>query len=307
MLKVKKIGLFVIGVALMMQACNNQNKEFETTNSGLEYKFVRKGEGTKPAKGQVMTLNMTIKDPKDSLIWNSDDAGQAVPIQYMDSIPEGAGLIEEGFTMLSKGDSAIFKVPAKNFYEKTSRSAVPPYMDSSAVLTFNIGVVDVLSEDDYSAQMMREYEEKQAASLSVDSEKIESYLKENNINAQKTESGLRYTIVKEGKGTKPKPGDAVEVHYVGQTLAGDVFDTSRESVAKENNLHDPRNPYQPLAFRYGQGEMIPGFDEGVSLIGEGGQARLYLPSALAYGERGAGGRIAPNSVLIFDIELVDIK
>lgn len=307
MLKVQKIGLFILGVPLMMQACNNNNSEFETTNSGLEYKFVRKGEGEKPQKGQVLTLNMTYKNDKDSVLFNSADLGTTVPIQYTDSIPPEAGAIEEGFTMLNKGDSAIFKVTAHNLYQKTFRQKLPMGVDSASIITFNIGVVDVLSEEDYSAQMMREQEERQAASLNVDSEKIDAYLKDNNLQAQKTESGLRYTIMKEGSGTKPKPGDAVEVHYVGKTLSGDIFDTSREAIAKENDMHDPRNPYQPLTFKHGQGEMIPGFDEGVGLIGEGGQARLYLPSALAYGERGAGGRIAPNTVLIFDIELVDIK
>ncbi|MDQ3394929.1 MAG: FKBP-type peptidyl-prolyl cis-trans isomerase [Bacteroidota bacterium] len=292
----------------MTQSCEKKGPDFETTKSGLEYKFVRTGEGEKPANGQIVTLNVIIKDPKDSILFNSIEKGQPVPIQYTDSIPPGAGLLEEGFTLLKKGDSAIFRIPAKNFYEKTSRTSVPQGVDSSAVLTVNVGVVDAMSEEEYSAQMMKEYEERQAAGLAVDANKIEAYLKENNLQAEQTESGLRYTIIKEGKGNKPKPGDAVEVHYVGKTLKGVIFDTSRDEVAKENDLYDPRREYKPYPFNHGQGEMIPGFDEGVKFIGEGGQARLFIPSSLAYGERGqGGGKIGPNEVLIFDIELVDIK
>ncbi|CAN5615619.1 hypothetical protein BH23BAC1_BH23BAC1_03970 [soil metagenome] len=307
MLNFKKMSFLLLGATLTFQACNNNN-DFKTTDSGLQYKFVRTGDGPKPEKGQILTLNMTYQNANDTTpIFNTADQGAPVPIQYNDSLPPDAGAIEEGFAMLKKGDSVIFLVPAKDLYEKTFRASVPEGVDSASLVTFHIGVKDVMTEEDYNAQMMKEFEERQTQALQKDNDIIESYLDENDIQAQQTESGLRYTILREGAGAQPQTGDSVSVHYVGKLLNGELFDTSREAVAKENDMHDPRNPYQPLSFVHGRGQMIPGFDEGVGLLKKGSQARLFLPSALAYGERGAGGRIGPNSVLIFDIELVDVK
>ena len=109
-----------------------------------------------------------------------------------------------------------------------------------------------------------------------------------------TESGLRYKIEKEGEGAKPEKGQTVAVHYKGMLTDGSVFDSSYK-----------RN--QPLEFKVGAGQVISGWDEGVLLLKTGSQARLVIPSHLAYGENGAGGVIPPNAALVFDVELVAVK
>jgi FKBP-type peptidyl-prolyl cis-trans isomerase len=130
--------------------------------------------------------------------------------------------------------------------------------------------------------------------LKDDIEIIEQYLAENNITAQSTESGLRYVIELEGSGDHPEPGDNVKVHYTGTLLDGTKFDSSLD-----------RN--EPLEFAIGRRQVIQGWDEGIALLKPGGKGTLFIPSPLAYGERGAGGVIAPNSVLKFDVELVEVN
>ncbi|WP_299155393.1 peptidylprolyl isomerase [uncultured Christiangramia sp.] len=109
-----------------------------------------------------------------------------------------------------------------------------------------------------------------------------------------TESGLRYKIIQKGDGVQAEKGKNVSVHYKGQLADGTVFDSSYK-----------RN--QPLEFPVGVGHVIPGWDEGIQLLQVGDKARMVIPSDLAYGERGAGGVIPPNAVLIFDVELMDVK
>lgn len=109
-----------------------------------------------------------------------------------------------------------------------------------------------------------------------------------------TESGLRYQIIQNGDGVQAEKGKNVSVHYKGQLADGTVFDSSYK-----------RN--QPLEFPVGVGHVIPGWDEGIQLLQVGDKARMVIPSDLAYGERGAGGVIPPNAVLIFDVELMDVK
>lgn len=111
---------------------------------------------------------------------------------------------------------------------------------------------------------------------------------------EKTASGLRYKIIQKGDGIQAEKGKTVSVHYKGQLADGTVFDSSYK-----------RN--QPLEFPIGVGHVIPGWDEGIQLLQVGDKARLVIPSDLAYGERGAGGVIPPNAVLIFDVELMNVK
>jgi peptidylprolyl isomerase len=110
----------------------------------------------------------------------------------------------------------------------------------------------------------------------------------------KTASGLEYVETLAGTGAQAKKGDFVRVHYTGKLTNGKVFDSSI-----------PRG--EALEFKLGVGQVIRGWDEGIALMKVGGKATLTIPPQLAYGERGAGGVIPPNSTLVFDVELVGIK
>ena len=107
-----------------------------------------------------------------------------------------------------------------------------------------------------------------------------------------TGSGLQYKVVKEGKGAKPTAVDTVKVHYKGSLLDGTEFDSSHK-----------RN--QPAEFRVDQ--VIPGWTEALQLMSVGSTYELYLPPELAYGDRGAPPVIQPGSMLIFEVELLDIS
>lgn len=106
-----------------------------------------------------------------------------------------------------------------------------------------------------------------------------------------TESGLQYEIITEGTGPKPTETDVVKVNYHGTLMDGKVFDSSVDRG-------------EPVEFPVGQ--VIPGWVEALQLMPVGSKWKIYIPGALGYGERGAGGDIGPNSVLIFDVELIEI-
>ena len=109
-----------------------------------------------------------------------------------------------------------------------------------------------------------------------------------------TITGLRYIRMNKTEGAPAKAGSTVAVHYTGYLLDGTVFDSS---ISRG----------EPISFPIGTGRVIKGWDEGIALLKVGEKARLLIPSALAYGERGAGGLIPPNADLVFDVELVSVK
>jgi len=107
-----------------------------------------------------------------------------------------------------------------------------------------------------------------------------------------TPSGLKYRILRKGAGGKPKATDRVEVNYHGWLDGGKVFDSS---YARGESIEFPLNG------------VIPGWTEGMQLVGEEGMIELEIPSNLGYGARGAGGVIPPNATLHFLVELIDVK
>lgn len=127
---------------------------------------------------------------------------------------------------------------------------------------------------------------------------IKVYLSANNItNAQRQASGLYYVpTLTNASGVQATAGKTVSVLYTGMLMNGSVFDASS------------RHGNEPFPFVLGTGYVIPGWDQGIALMRKGEKGTLLIPSALGYGSRSAGnGAIPPNSVLRFDVELVDVK
>ncbi len=106
-----------------------------------------------------------------------------------------------------------------------------------------------------------------------------------------TESGLQYEIITEGTGPKPTAEDQVRVNYHGTLIDGKVFDSSVDRG-------------EPVVF--GVSQVIPGWTEALELMPVGSKWKIYIPSSIGYGERGAGGDIGPNAALIFEVELLEI-
>ena len=165
--------------------------------------------------------------------------------------------------------------------------------ENDEIISITINALGEKAEKFDSAKVFDDFNKSKAERLKKEKENHLKLLNDISQGFSKTKSGLLYKFETYNKSEKPSAGDNVSVHYKGMLLDGTVFDSSYK-----------RN--EPIEFTLGVGQVIKGWDEGVSLLGIGDKAKLIIPAELAYGEAGAGGIIPPNATLIFEVELVSI-
>jgi FKBP-type peptidyl-prolyl cis-trans isomerase FkpA len=274
-------------IVATMAACGRNRVEVSET--GLKYQLHDDNEETRKAKvGDIMTIQLLLKNAKDSVL--RDTHKEPAPLKLMLQVPPFKGSFEEGLAMLSKGDSATFFVSADSLFGK-SMGQMPPGIAKGSDITFNVKVVEVQNEEEY-----RKAETAAAAKQKgVDEKIIADYLAKNGLTgkAQKTEQGTYYVITQPGTGGTPNRGDIVKVDYTGKLLDGKTFDSSVGG--------------QPIELPIGVGQVIPGWDDAILKLKKGEKATLVIPSTLAYGAAGSPPKIPANSVLLFDVTLIDFR
>jgi FKBP-type peptidyl-prolyl cis-trans isomerase len=289
--------LFLIPALMLtfaFSACND--KGYQTTETGLVYKFHEKNRGDKPAIDNYVKIDFAYRYPEDSVFFSSQQNGMPGFIKIQPSGYEGD--IYEGLRMMSVGDSASFKFGAESFFTITAGSPmIPPFIQPDDSIFVDIILHEFFDEEGYQAYLEKEREEmmkEQEIAAAEESKILDEYLAENNITTEPQESGLIIIVEEEGTGPKPESGQTVVVHYTGTVLDGTVFDSSVERG----------NPFE---FTLGRGQVIRGWDEGISKLNVGSKAKLIIPSHLAYGDQDRGPVIKAFSTLIFDIELLEVK
>jgi FKBP-type peptidyl-prolyl cis-trans isomerase FkpA len=277
--------------AALLQSCNGG---YEKTENGLKYKILADSTGANGEDGGWIVFHFIMKNGKDSILRNTFKEGSPIGIPI--GKPSFKGGLEEGFLLLSKGDSAQFFVNADSIFSKTFHADLPKDVEPGSDLQFIMKVVNLYSKADVEKEMAKgkqAQEEAEAARLqqiAQDTMTIVDYLKKNKIKAKRTTNGVYYTVHKSAEGLNLNPGDSISVQYTGKLLDGTKFDSSYDRNA-------------PFNLTVGMGQVIRGWDEGLMSLKKGEKATLYIPSGLAYGERGAGASIPPNAILIFDIEI----
>lgn len=255
-----------------------------TNNIGVTCTIVESGSTPLPDSIVMGTYRSVLVSEGDKVVNQNAHNG---PILYQ-PLSFASTNIHPVFSFLKGrniGDSLIFEIPFNERTKPLMRDGAP----SNTVIKFFMRIVDTKTIEAYK----KEQEELERGRTGNEDKEIQDYLKKNGLSnkAKKLPSGI-YVVVTEAKGgEKPKRGENVDVHYTGTLLNGTTpFDSSI-----------PKG--KPYSFALGTGVVIQGWDLGIPEFGVGDKGTIYIPSHLAYGPRGSG-RIAPNSILKFDVELV---
>lgn len=286
----------------------NSNTGFKKTH-GIEYKIVKDTHGKKAQMGDIVEFNLIAKVDTMEL-GNTYKQGHPGALKVGEA--KGAGDLTAVLPLLAAGDSAIVQISCDSIIKSIPPAQLEqalkmqPWMKKGKKIVINMAIVSIKSMDEYKkdmeakqAEMQNEAKAKAAQQLPIDDKTLQDYFAKNNIKAQKTASGLYYTIQKPGSGAQITNGQTVSMMYTGKTLDGKTFDSNVDTAISHHG--------DPLVFPVGAHQMIPGVDEGVALLKKGSKATLYLPSPLAYGAQSPSPNVAPNSILIFEVEITDVK
>jgi FKBP-type peptidyl-prolyl cis-trans isomerase FkpA len=260
--------------------------------SGLYFTETKAGTGKSIEKGEMIKLNYSVSLLDGKQLFSTAQQGGPMAVECGKPF-ESKGL-EEAVGLMKKGGKAKLIVPSSlAFGEQGRGQVVAPY----TTLLYDVEIVDVTTKAAYEkekAEKQKKLDAETAKAKDAETGMLQKYLKDNNITAKPTASGLYYIEVKKGTGAKAVKGKNVSVHYTGRLLNGNVFDSSVDRK-------------KPFDFVLGQGQVIPGWDEGVALMQVGGKAKLIVPSKLAYGAQAMGDKIPAYSPLVFDVELLGVK
>jgi FKBP-type peptidyl-prolyl cis-trans isomerase len=275
-----------------------QTKKFVADNKitvipntmGLYIIETQQGTGAKIDTGSHVKMNYKVTNLDGKELFSTFERPEPVKFEFGKRIDTPG--FEYAVGTLKKGSKARVIVPSiLGFGRRGSGTLVPPY----TTLVYDVEILDVQTKADFEKEQKDSQKSDQMKSDSLKNAEpviLAKYLKDNNIIVKPTASGLYYVEVSAGSGAKAEAGKTVKVHYTGKLVDGKVFDSSKKGA--------------PIEFMLGRGQVIRGWDEGISMMKQGGKALLIIPSAIGYSDRDMGV-IPPYSTLVFDVELVEVK
>ncbi len=261
----------------------------------LYYTTTKKGNDKKPKKGDFLKINYVGKLLNDKVFEQTQD-----PVVFQLGLGQIQEFMDLGLEKVASGGKATFYVPPSMAFGERGAGDVPP----NTPVMYEVELLQILSPKEYDAYILNEERKEQAAfelrkkqQLDTDKKLINDYAISKKIKAKRTDSGISYSVTKNGKGDNIKKGDQVFIEYEGFFMNGDAFDSSAKNK-------------KPFEFVIGEQKTIAGWEEGLLNFNKGSEGFLLVPSAFAYGPSGlyTNTTIVPeNSCLVFKIKIVDVR
>ena len=256
----------------------------------VKYKFHHKNtKGKQILRRDFVVFHLETRTEKDSVLrstFKDDPYVKEISVEdykYLDK-----GFLEDFLLMMHVGDSATFLVKSDYLFEAINRKR-PPFIKPGTHIKYIIKVLKTQNEQ----ETQKDENEIVFKQKKIDDKLIAQYVAKHLPQAKRTYSGIWYHIESQGEGDFAFVDDVVSIAYTGKFLDGKIFGSSEE----DGRL---------FQFPVGGSFAIKAFDELMLLLKKGAKGTFIIPSPLAYGEQGFGERVPPNTVIMFDIEFMDI-
>lgn len=291
-------------VFLFAAGCNGQR--FIKEKDGSEYKIIRDNKGKLAVAGEFMQVNLLVKY-KDSVLFSSveSSAPRFIPYDTMQLPPY--------FKEVHEGDSLVIRQSTDSIMKSGGGA---PFMEKGQYMVQSFKIVKLFPSKEAADSVAKTFEpaakafsykkavesiEKEIAAndslVKADDKIITDFMAKNNLKGTKTSWGTYVVIETPGTGENIDQNDVAEVNYTGRTFNDSTFDS---------NTDKNFNHVEPLYVDMSEFRVIPGWIDGLKQMKKGSKGKIIIPSYLGYGKNGMPPKIAPNSNLIFDIEVTDI-
>jgi FKBP-type peptidyl-prolyl cis-trans isomerase len=289
--KILTLTIVFAGISALMISCNyfGEYRGFKKTKTGVYYKIYtdNNDDTTQVRLGSILTLGLKY-GLKDSTLFDSKNINQPIVLPVQQAQYEGD--FYDCLLLLKQGDSATFILKAGPLFTKTfGQPSVPPFLTEESDIYFDVIVQKAQTQE----EIDRETEVKNMQMEQEEMANLQAYVTNNKINVQPTSTGIYYLETKKGTGKSAVKDGYVSAHYTVYLLGGEkLFSTIERG--------------EPVDFKFGSQFENKGFQEVISMMREGGKANAIVPSAMAFGPKGAGSVVPPFSTLYYEIELVKI-
>ncbi|MFM7015861.1 MAG: FKBP-type peptidyl-prolyl cis-trans isomerase [Bacteroidota bacterium] len=274
------VVLFIAFLAVM-SACNKNG--YEKTESGLEYKIIESKKGRKPKLTDILRMNIKFISQSDSTFANGE--------KYITELfqPAFKGGLEEGFALMTEGDSASFLIPSDSVFKYIFKQAMPTFIKSGEKVRIEVRLLEVKTKDEFeklATQEMNGY-------IQQDKLEIENYLNQNSLPGTAVQPGFYFLILKEGEGNFPSAGDTVRIRFTAKQITGQIFESTAQ-IGKD--------------FQYvlGAPEVPTIWNIATANLRIGGVYRIIVDTKNRKGLPGTNKLKGPGSV-IYDVELIAIN
>ncbi len=231
-----------------------------------------------PSFGDYIKLDLEYRSPDDSVLFSTFNK-QSLEIKFQESFFKG--LLNEGLQKMCPNDSSVFPVDSKALLGENN-----PITKKANKINLILKLYSVKSDEAYKAERMTQKNEQTVKDDSL----IVTYMSQQNLQMEKSKSGVYYTVLKAGEAEHPTLKNKVKIDYNIKLLSEDVEVEFAEEGGKEIGLN----------------RLPKGMREVIMMLGKGGKAKALIPSPLGYQNR-QRGRIPPNSVLKYEVELLDFE
>lgn len=299
----RKISYLLMLTLIALSACK---EPFKKAKDGSEYKVIANSSGKLVTGGNVLEMEILVKY-KDSVLYSTYETGMPQFAPY--DTAQFPDTYKQIFRTLHVGDSIIIRMPTDTLI-KLGQSA--PFMQKGQFIVQSYKVKSAFAtqqeadkaRDAAMVVAQARAKSKSEGQMKKDDKVLQDYFAKNNIKAVKAAQGTYVQILTPGTGPMIDTSVVVKTNYTGRTLEGKLFDSNTDPakghveplLVNMTGVNDPN-----LGMN-----VIPGWKDGFTLLNKGAKAKFYIPSSLAYGTAGAGADIAPNSILIFDIDVLDV-
>ncbi|MEI8052895.1 MAG: FKBP-type peptidyl-prolyl cis-trans isomerase [Bacteroidota bacterium] len=300
---------YLLTAVILFSACQQNFKKGE---KGLEYKIISSGSGAKIKVGDFMQMQICqyLNDGKRDSLLNDTRANGGPIIEPFDanSVPPEYYKI---LSQLKNGDSAVIRLIVDSMFAKNP-GTMPPFIKKGYHFITTIKLLNIFNNQKevdsarQSEMIIRERKDSidNIAIMQKDDKTLQDYFKKNNITGiQKTPLGTYVQIIQPGTGANIDTSVIVKTNYTGRTMDGKMFDSNTDS---SKGHVEPLSVNMTNDMSLGT-SVIKGWTDGLKLLNKGAKAKFYIPSPLAYGKRNIGEDIPANSILVFDIEIMELN